>query len=249
MIVPMAKIRVLGPSSRLSAVIDLFQEIGAIHIESTPPDIRRLQSDIPVIRRHVLDPAAQQTRATLETALEKVRQLLLALPSLPGERDDEGIRDLVPDPSGADPLKAVNVHLDTLSARAASLVGDLKRHRDEQSLFSRYDKVLKVLAPLIGMVRESRELECTGLILSSKEAGVATLLEEALSLLTDGRFEILYREVDKETLAALLVFPVEKAAEARTLLWEKNIGELRLPASVAEKPLPEALEIIARRQA
>ena len=249
MIAPMAKIRVLGPSSRLSAVIALFQEIGAIHIESAPTDIRRLQSDIPVIRRHVLDPAAQQTRATLETALEKVRQLLLVLPSIPQGREGEGIRDLVPEPSGADPLKAVNVRLDTLSARAASLVADLKRHQDEQSLFSRYDKVLKVLAPLIGMVRESRELECTGLILSTKEAAVATLLEDALSLLTDGRFEILYREVDKETLAALLIFPVEKAAEARTLLWEKNIGELRLPASVAEKPLPEALEIIARRQA
>jgi V/A-type H+-transporting ATPase subunit I len=249
MIAPMAKIRVLGPSSRLSAVIALFQEIGAIHIESAPADIRRLQSDIPVIRRHVLDPAAQQTRATLETALEKVRQLLLVLPTVPQGSEGEGIRGLVPELSGTDPLKAVNVQLDTLSARAASLVSDLKRHQDEQSLFSRYDKVLKVLAPLIGMVRESRELECTGLILSSKEAAVAALLEDALSLLTDGRFEILYREVDKETLAALLIFPAEKAAEARTLLWEKNIGELRLPASVAEKPLPEALEIIARRQA
>ena len=248
MIAPMAKIRVLGPSSRLSAVIALFQEIGAIHIESAPTDIRRLQSDIPVIRRHVLDPAAQQTRATLETALEKVRQLLLVLPSIPQGSEGGGIRDFVPEPSGADPLKAVNVHLDTLSARAASLVADLKRHQDEQSLFSRYDSVLKVLAPLIGMVRESRELECTGLILSSKEAAVATLLEDALSLLTDGRFEILYREVDKDTLAALLIFPVEKAAEARALLWEKNIGELRLPASVADKPLAEALEIIVRRQ-
>jgi vacuolar-type H+-ATPase subunit I/STV1 len=96
MIAPMAKIRVLGPSSRLSAVVALFQEIGAIHIESAPPDIRRLQSDIPVIRRHVLDPAAQQTRATLETALEKVRQLLLVLPSLPEGREGEVIRYLVP---------------------------------------------------------------------------------------------------------------------------------------------------------
>src|SRR5512135_2585658 len=187
MIAPMAKIRVLGPSSRLSAVIALFQEIGAIHIESAPAEIRRLQSDIPVIRRHVLDPAAQQTRATLETTLEKVRQLVLILPSLLEGTEGEGIRDLVPEPSGADPLKAVNVQLDTLSARAASLVADLKRHQDEQSLFSRYDKVLKVLSPLIGMVRESRELECTGLILSSKEAAVVSLLEDALSLLTDGR--------------------------------------------------------------
>ena len=248
MIVPMAKIRVLGPSTRLSAVIRLLQEVGAVHIESAPGDIRRLQSDIPVIRRHVLDPASQQTRATLESALEKIRKLLLVLPAVPEGPGDEGGPALLPDDAGEDAFQAVNARLDAVAARAEALVAERKRHQDEQSLFTRYDKVLKVLAPLIEMVRESRELECTGLILPAQERSVATLLEEALSRLTDGRFEIVYREVDKDTLAGLLIFPGEKAAEARALLWEKNIGELRLPASVADKPLAEALQIIVRRQ-
>jgi len=249
MIVPMAKIRVLGPSSRLSAVIGLLQEVGAVHIESAPGDIRRLQSDIPVIRRHVPDPASQQSRAILESALEKVKKLLLLLPTLPEGRGSDGGPALFPDDSGEEAFQSVNAWLDGLAARAESLVAELKRQRDEQSLFSRYDKVLKVLSPLIEMVRESRDLECTGLILPAQEQFVATLLEEALSRLTDGRFEIVYREVDKDTTAGLLIFPGEKAAEARALLWEKNIGELRLPASVADKPLGEALEIIVRRQA
>jgi V/A-type H+-transporting ATPase subunit I len=248
MIVPMAKIRVLGPSTRLSAVIRLLQEVGAVHIESAPGDIHRLQSDIPVIRRHVLDPASQQIRATLESALEKVRKLLIVLPAVPGEPGDERGPALLPDDAGEDAFQAVNALLDAVAARAEALVAERKRLQDEQSLFSRYDKVLKVLAPLIEMVRESRDLECTGLILPAQERFVATLLEEALSRLTDGRFEIVYREVDKDTLAGLLIFPGEKAAEARALLWEKNIGELRLPASVADKPLAEALEIIVRRQ-
>jgi V/A-type H+-transporting ATPase subunit I len=245
----MAKIRVLGPSSRLAAVIDALQDFGAVHIESAPADVRRLQSEIPVIRRHVLDPASQQIRATLESAMEKVKKLLLALPSLPEAQGGDGGPPLLPDDDGEGSLQAVNARLDSLAARAEALVADLARRRDEQSLFSRYDKVLKVLAPLIEIVRESRDLECTGLILPAQERSVAGLLEEALSRLTDGRFEIVYREVDRDTLAGLLVFPAEKAADARALLWEKNIGELRLPSSVADKPLGEALGIIVRRQA
>jgi V/A-type H+-transporting ATPase subunit I len=244
----MAKIRILGPSSLLSAVSGLLQEVGAVHIESAPADIRRLQSDIPVIRRHVPDPASQQTRASLDAALEKVKKLLLVLPPLPEGGSAEGV-PLLPEGAGEEGLPAVNAALDALAARAETLAASLKRHLDEQSLFSRYDKVLKVLAPLIEMVRETRELECTGLILPAQERSVAALLEEALARLTDGRFEIVYREVDKDTLAGLLIFPASMAADARALLWEKNIGELRLPASVADKPLPEALEIIVRRQA
>jgi len=248
MIVPMARIRILGPSSLLSALIGLLQEIGTVHIDSSPPDIRRLEADIPALRRHVLDPASQDTRATLESALEKVRNLLLALPSLPDRPGANGGIPPVPDAVEEDALMAVNARLNTLAARVESIAVELKMHRDEQSLFSRYDKVLRVLSPLIEMVRESRELECTGLILPAQERAVASLLEDALSRLTDGRFEIVYREVDKDTLAGLLIFPVGKAAEARALLWEKNIGELRLPASVADKPLAEALEIVMRRQ-
>jgi V/A-type H+-transporting ATPase subunit I len=244
----MAKIRILGPSSLLSDVSGLLQEVGAVHIESAPADIRRLQSDIPVIRRHVLDPASQQTRAALDATLEKVKKLLLVLPPLPGA-GSAGDLPLLAEGAGEEGLPAVHASLDALAARVETLVASLKRHLDEQSLFSRYDKVLKVLSPLIEMVRETRELECTGLILPAQERSVAGLLEEALARLTDGRFEIVYREVDKDTLAGLLIFPASMAAEARALLWEKNIGELRLPASVADKPLAEALEIIVRRQA
>jgi V/A-type H+-transporting ATPase subunit I len=129
-----------------------------------------------------------------------------------------------------------------------TILGERKKLEDELSLFSRYEKVLKTLAPLIAVVRESRDLACTGLLFQAQDRGAAPLLEQALSRLTDDHYELLYREVDKETLAGLLVFPAEKASEAKALLWEKNIGELRLPSSVAEKPVGEALEILLRKQ-
>jgi len=129
--------RVLGPSSRLSAVIALFQEIGAIHIESAPPTSAASSptSGHPASRPR---PAANRP-GTLETALEKVRQLLLASPPSAGSEGGGSATSSRNLPGGS--AQGVNVHLDTLSARAASLVADLKRHQDEQSLFSRYDSV------------------------------------------------------------------------------------------------------------
>ena len=82
----------------------------------------------------------------------------------------------------------------------------------------------------------------------AQERDVAPVLTQALARLTGGNYEIIYREVDKDTLAALLVFPKEKAAEAKALLYGKNIGELRLPASVADKPVNEAFAIIRAKQ-
>lgn len=260
MIVEMAKIRILGPRTLLSAVLGLLQKTGDLHIESEPRDLSGAQSEIPVIRRHVLDPESQRMRETLESALEKTRRLLLLLPPARewGGREGGGRVGGVPDdrtgpapvpPAGDEAALRDRVErLDPLLARAESLLGERKVLEDELSLFSRYDKVLKVLEPLITIVRESRELACTGLILQARDRGVAPLLEQALSRLTGDRFEIYYREVDRETLAGLLVFPAGMARETRALLWERNIGELRLPSAVADKPIGEALEIIRRKQ-
>jgi V/A-type H+-transporting ATPase subunit I len=250
MIVEMAKIRILGPRSLLPEVVDLLQNSGDLHIESKPRDLPEVQSEIPVIRRHVLTGDAQRTREMLESSLDKTRKLLLVLPAAPGAAGPgAGIEFAAPKRTGDEaPLRSLLAQLDPVATRVETILGERKMLEDELSLFSRYEKVLKVLAPLIAVVRESSDLACTGLLLQARDRGAADLLEQALSRLTDDHYEILFREVDKETLAGLLVFPAEKSSEAKALLWEKNIGELRLPSSVADKPVGEALEIILRKQ-
>ncbi|MGE5698836.1 MAG: V-type ATP synthase subunit I [Deltaproteobacteria bacterium] len=250
MIVEMAKVRILGPRSLLPGVADLLQNSGDLHIESKPRDLPEVQSEIPVIRRHVLKGDAQRTREMLESSLDKIRKLLMVLPAASGASGPGGGTGSAASPPPGDeaPLQSLLAQLDPVATRVETILGERKMMEDELSLFSRYEKVLKVLAPLISVVRESSDLACTGLLLQARDRGAADLLEQALSRLTDDHYEILFREVDKETLAGLLVFPAEKSSEAKALLWEKNIGELRLPSSVADKPVAEALEIILRKQ-
>jgi V/A-type H+-transporting ATPase subunit I len=245
----MAKIRILGPRHLLPEVVGILQNEGDLHIESRPRDLPEVQSEIPLIRRHILSGEAQRTREILESALDKTRKLLLVLPAGPDTAVPRAGIDFAPPVAGDETsLRNLLEWLDSVATRVESVLRDRKMLEDELSLFSRYEKVLKVLAPLIAVVRESADLACTGLLLQAQDRGAVPLLQQALSRLTDDRYEILYREVDRDTLAGLLVFPAEKTKETKALLWEKEIGELRLPSSVADKPVGEALEIILRKR-
>ncbi len=249
MIVAMARVRIVGPRALLAQAIGRLQELGTVHVDPSPPGIREIQDVVPVVRRHALDPAALAARDALESALDSARKIVLALPVPPEPLPAGGEPpDLCPPDADEKSLRDLSGRLDALAGRVAALVAGRKSREDDLSIYARYDKVLDALSPLVAMVRESRELECTGLVIQAQERDVAPMLTQALARLTGGNYEIIYREVDKETLAALLVFPREKAAEAKALLYGKNIGELRLPASVADKPINEAFAIVRAKQ-
>lgn len=251
MIIPMARIRIVGPKTLLPPVTAALQEAGSVQVDSEDSDIARIRDDLPAARRLVPDEGERQARERLESLLDRVRKLLLLLPPEPEKPPLPAATPPPPLPADSDAasLTPISQKLTSVASRLEALLRKRRIHADELSLFARYDKVLRVLAPLIAGVRESRDLECTGLAIQAGERDALPLLEEALGRATGGHYEIFYRAVDRETMAGLLVFPREKAAAAKALLWERNIGELRLPASVADKPLGEALGIIRRKQA
>lgn len=249
MILPMARIRILGPRTVLDDVAGALQALGTVHVESAAEGAPPVHPDISLLRPHAPEAEIQQLREKLEAVLSQVRKILSVLPAAP---EASGIPAGPPaaaaDIDGA-ALRELAPRLSADAARVETLLAKRRAHEDELSLLSRYDKVLAVLSPLMSEVGESRDLECLGLAIQARERRVIPLLEEALGLLTGGHYETFFREADRETLAGLLVFPRENAAAARALLWERNIGEIRLPASVADKPLREAVEIIRRKKA
>ncbi len=245
MIVKMAKIRIVGSKTHLTPVLNLLQELGAVQIESKLPEVRRMD-EIRLVRRFTVEEVTQQTREALEALLDQVKKILLMLP-IPSETKGRE-SSYLPLEASQDFLEKVTKQLKPVRTRAETLVGKRKVHEDELSLLARYEKVLQALTPLVSKAEESRDLEYMGLVIQTKERYVIQNLEEALTRLTGGRYGILYAEVDKETMAGLLVFPKEDAAKVKSLLLEENIGKLRLPASIMDKPLDEALKIILRKQ-
>jgi V/A-type H+/Na+-transporting ATPase subunit I len=244
MIVKMTKIRIMGPKGLLPVVTDLLHGLGTVHIESREPDVQKI--DEILLRRMSIEVPTLKNKEALETLLENVKKVLLLLPepaeaSLhPGAGVPRGVMEPI--------LKDTGPKVEALADRVERLVGKKKVHTDELSILERYEKILQVLSPLISQVQESRDLDYLGIAIRIKEKEVIPLLEQAMTRITQNQYEIFYATVDAEVLAALLVFPKEQDAAVKSLLWEENIGELRLPISITNKPLGEAFKIILHKR-
>jgi V/A-type H+-transporting ATPase subunit I len=245
MIEPMVKVRLVSPRNLVEGVTSTLLEIGVLHFESSPMEAAQIP-----LHPQVMDESSLQRRVALQRLDEDLRRLLLLLPELPPGRrihpdhapprklSDQDIRQL------ADLIRGVAARIDELSAC-------LKSCGEELALLSRYEKALAALAPFLPFIEESEELDHLGVTITKQEGvhQLVPLLRDTMARITDNRYELFHAQVEEHSLVVLLIFPKTYGARIRGLLWEEGITELRLPASVSEKPFGEALRILLERKA
>lgn len=246
MIESMAKVRLVSPRTLVNGVTSTLQEIGVLHIESGPGEAAR----IPLLRPQVLDESARERQTDLERLRDDLRRLFLLLPEISStdrirsghdrhlEFPEEGIKQV------SHVIREIAESVDVLSTK-------LKACEEELVLLSKYETALAALAPFLRFIQESEELDHFGLMLDEREGHdhLVPLLRELMGNLTDNRYELFHAKVNERSLVVLLVFPRAHSAKVRGLLWEEGITELRLPASVSEKPLGEALHVLLQKKA
>ena len=245
MIEPMVKVRLVAPRNLVGRVTAVLQEAGVLHIESAPAEAMRIP-----LRPQVLDESTRQRRVELERLREELRRLIVLLPETVG---------LFPVPRSplaengkrkTEDLKRISHAIRQVESRADYLIGRLKACEDELSLLAKYEKALEALGPFLRLIQKSEELDHLGVTFEEREHDhqLLPLLHEMMAKITDNRYELFHSRVDERTLAVLLVFAKVHAARIRALLAEEGISELRLPASVSDKPLGQALRIILKKK-
>ncbi len=244
MIESMAKVRLVSPRTLMNRVTSTLQELGVLHVESAPVEATQVP-----LRPQTLDGSARRRRAELERLREDVRRLLLLLPEvLPDERmtarptrhpelTEDGLAHLARRVSG-------------ISRHVAALASRLKTSEEEMALLSKYERALTGLIPFLQFVQESEELDHLGVTLDERAGSrdLLPLLREMMATVTDNRYELFHTRIDPRSLVVLLVFPKVQSARVRSLLWEEGIAELRLPASVSDKPLAEAVRTLLQKK-
>jgi V/A-type H+-transporting ATPase subunit I len=245
MIEPMAKLRLACPCGLSDRVTVVLQEAGVLHIESAPAEVFQTP-----LRQQVLDEPARRRKAEMEGLCEELRRLLLLLPDVPPLEPPGRRRGGLPDLTEETKKRLARL-VRHVGSRVDYLTAGLKECEDELALLSKYEKALEALAPFLSLVQESEELDYLGVTIEedqSRDGVLLPLLRELMAGVTDNRFELFHARLDERSMAILLVFPKVYAARIRGLLWEEGINELRLPASVSDKPLGQALRIILKKK-
>ncbi len=226
MIIPMAKVRILGPRQQLDPTLRAIQDLGQLQLAEvpTPPGVQAARLDARDARRR--------------------RQLASVLTDVDG-----ALHDLDIPLAGAPQPQPAHVSELARWARLASKVrsaaGKLREKEtalgDERALIARYRDFLEAVLPGVRKVAGSPRLTSHAVVVPAAARAtiepLATVLREQLG----AEFSMTVHELPGGDVAILLVLPKEFSGRLEARLAEARVPEVPLPESYRHVPLEEAM--------
>jgi len=231
----MSKIEIIGPKNLLQDVLSRLRELGVFHVEPAMVGFVE-EGHEEDIRSYALDEKAMYERAFLGEIRSKINELLSFLPKLP-------VRSSYLDPRPViDTVAAIiERHLTTireLNERNETL-------RKELAELQRYGVFLRTLAPLIENVKETPDLEFIGLTI--REPDMVGRLKEALSRITDWKFELMTEPAKDGSLVGLITVERDLADRVKKTLSDEQVPELILPPAFSSFTFSEKIAYVEKR--
>jgi V/A-type H+-transporting ATPase subunit I len=234
MIVPMAKVRILGTRTALPEVIQTLQDIGIVHVAPQPG--LRDPTFSPVA------PVEPRRRRQLLRILDDVEAALGRLAN--GER-----RPMPPrTPSTSDWARWAR-----LAGRARRRLVGLDRRRqvleEERAFLARYHGVFAALERLLSSRVGTPAATAFHVVLRADPTDAVPRLRSALAALIGDAFETITEQLPGGEMVMLLLVPSSRAEQVEHLLAETRVEELPVPQGYGASPVEAAPRMRARERA
>ena len=228
MIIPMVRVRIMGPRQRLGDVLRMTQEVGVLHLASTP--------DVPSLEPTRLTPLQQRRRRQL---LRLVADVDAVLEQGPNETSPAVAADPAPSLArGALLAYRTRRSLARLAARSAAL-------EEERAVLLRYQGFFAAFESLVRARTVQPGFSAFHVVLRADQAASLPALRQALAQLLGNACETLTRELPDGEIALLLLVPASRAPGVEQLLAETRVQEVPVPSGYG----PTLLEAIPRMRA
>jgi V/A-type H+-transporting ATPase subunit I len=248
MLVPMAKVEVIGPKNRFFDVVSLVHEQGKLHIEDLTNKIA--SGEMPLDKMEVVS-GQQAERDRMEELLIRVRAIIKAL-HLPGTTIDEAQRQKeylrlwkMDSQELGDEVAAV-IH--EVEGRTSDLTSSQSSLEGEMELLSRYEPILAKIQPLAKQIVTTGAFDSVALLFERRYKGALDQLKEELDRITHKQCEIVSTDVDEDTTAAIVVFNRNYAEPVHKFLAMENVNQIRLPSDFQNMPFDVAYDVIRERR-
>ena len=225
MIVPMARIRILGPRERLAETLRAVQDAGQVHLAELPQRAG--------VEAAHLDARGERRRTELMRALYDVDDALIAL--------DAANSAPLPTPASISDC-ARWARLANRVRRQARALRDRETALDEErALVARYREFLLAVLPVVRKVGDSGRLTSHVVVAPASAHATVDTLAASLRLELGAEFSMTTQPLQGGDLAILLILPREFSARLETRLAEARVPEVPLPAAYRGLPLQDAV--------
>ncbi len=209
----MVKVRILGPSPRLTEVLRVVQDVGILHL--TPPPSR------PRLEVHAPDRAELRRKRQIDRAAADCEAAITGL-ALGGRGETVSGASLSQLAQWARLARRARTGAESIAARRTAL-------DEEQALLSRYRDLLSALESLLTARALVPGATAYHIVLRRDQAGSVPVLRGALHELLGGAFELLTKTLPSGETAVLLLVPKSDAPRVDRLLADTRVQEMPVP--------------------
>jgi len=237
MIVRMSKVEIVGAKGLLQDCLALLREMGIFQIEPTTIGFieEGREHDI---RSFLPDEAIMEERLFLDNLRQKIDELLSFLPK-------RAVRNSYIEPRSI--LDTIAKTIGRHSANARELFEKREALQKERIELDRYAIFLKALSSLVESTQETPDLDFIGLTI--REPEMVEHLREAISRITDWKFELATDTAEDGTLVGLITVEKELSDKVKKSLSDEQVPELIFPPSFSGLALPDKVAYVKMRLA
>lgn len=249
MLVPMAKVEIIGPKSEFLDVVSLLHEHGKVHIEDLS---KKIQSGEIALDRMEIQGSEVRVYDQLDELLIRVRAILKTLKE-PGAGLEGGARSVEYDRLwGLKPEELadeVSSTIEDVEEKTADLAQLHTSAEGEIALLARYEPILGKIQPLAKQIVVTGAFDSVALLVERRYKAGLEHLQTELDRLTNSQSEIISTDIDENTTAAIVVFSRQYAEPVHKFLAMENVNQIRLPQDFQDMPMDVAYETIRQRRA
>lgn len=234
MILKMARVQILGMKEALDRTISVLHNFGHLQIDDVreAPDVLIQPLEISETLH------SQQEEATLLIAsINGLIELFSRSTKSKRETSLEAEEDFV----------TIKSKVGDLTSQVQYLNNQRKTLQDELVSASRYNDIMRVIAPV--MPESSRKSGNASLraLIHSSQLREMKLLAQQLRLLTRGKFEMISVKVGEATTAVIGIFPFEMMSQVDTFVKNAKVTQFLLPEEYAYLSTDETLAHIEKK--
>ena len=248
MLIPMAKVEIIGPKGLFFDVLGMVHEQGRLHIEDLSNKIGR--GEVPLDRMEVVAGQSRE-REQMEEMLIRVRSILKALDRGAPDVDKAAVHKEYDRlcAMDADALRIeVSRVIDEVEDRTATLAATHTDLESELLLLGRYEPILQKIQPLARQIVTTGSYDSVALLFERRYKVALDSLKEELDRITHKQYEVVSTDVDEETTAAIVVFGKQYSEPVHKFLAMENINQIRLPSEFDGMPFDAAYDEIKSRR-
>jgi len=249
MLVPMAKVEMIGPKNRFFDVVTLLHEMGTLHIEDLTKKIKA--GEVPLEQMDVVENQLAE-KERMEDLLIRLRSIIKAL-HLPTSTVDEVEKqrhylELWQKDSKSLAAEVTEV-IEQVEDKTSSLAQAQASMEAELSLLARYEPILQKIQPLAKQIVTTGAYDSVALLVERRYKSALDMLKKELDQLTHNQCEIVSTDVDEDTTAVIVVFGKKYSEAVHKFLAMENVNQVRLPSDFQDMPFDVAYEQLTLRKA